>query len=174
MYVYSYYRNLVKYYDQHLAVDHLCLGVRRGECFGLLGINGAGKTTTFKMLTGDIDVSSGDAYLDGFSIRSNLKAVRSRLSSISPGSRHILYKLFQMQVQRRLGYCPQFDATIDEMTGRETLQMFANLRGVPERSIDAVVEELIDNLLLRDHIDKQVKELRFVSLSILLYKSYYK
>lgn len=68
----------MKFYDQGaVAVDHLCLGVRRGECFGLLGINGAGKTTTFKMLTGDIEVSSGDAYLDGFSIRTNLKAVIS-------------------------------------------------------------------------------------------------
>uniref|UniRef100_A0A8D2AMA5 ATP binding cassette subfamily A member 4 n=1 Tax=Sciurus vulgaris TaxID=55149 RepID=A0A8D2AMA5_SCIVU len=34
------------------AVDRLCVGVRPGECFGLLGVNGAGKTTTFKMLTG--------------------------------------------------------------------------------------------------------------------------
>lgn len=57
-------------------MDRLCLGVRRGECFGLLGINGAGKTTTFKMLTGDIGVSKGDAYLDGFSVCKNLKAVR--------------------------------------------------------------------------------------------------
>ena len=69
-------RDLVKFYDQGFrAVNKLCLGVRRGECFGLLGINGAGKTTTFKMLTGDIDVSYGDAYLDGFSIRQNMKAV---------------------------------------------------------------------------------------------------
>lgn len=129
----------MKYYDNGLkAVDQLCLGVRRGECFGLLGINGAGKTTTFKMLTGDIDPSFGDAFLDGFSVRKNIKAV-----------------------QRRLGYCPQFDATIEEMTGRETLQMFANLRGVPEHSIAAVVEDLTDKLLLRDHIDKQVKELRY-------------
>ena len=51
------------------------------------------------------------------------------------------------------------------MTGRETLRMFANLRGVPERSIDAVVEDLTDKLLLREHIDKQVKELRSVVLS---------
>lgn len=46
-------KDLMKFYDNGFrAVDHLCLGVRRGECFGLLGINGAGKTTTFKMLTG--------------------------------------------------------------------------------------------------------------------------
>lgn len=34
------------------SVNHVCVGVKRGECFGLLGLNGAGKTTMFKMLTG--------------------------------------------------------------------------------------------------------------------------
>lgn len=55
-------RNLGK----HLAVDRLCLGVAKGECFGLLGVNGAGKTTTFKMLTGDIMPTAGNAYLNGY------------------------------------------------------------------------------------------------------------
>lgn len=36
------------------------------QCFGLLGVNGAGKTTTFKMLTGDSDVSSGEATVAGY------------------------------------------------------------------------------------------------------------
>jgi ABC-type multidrug transport system ATPase subunit len=36
-----------------------------GQCFGLLGVNGAGKTTTFKMLTGDVDVTKGNATLNG-------------------------------------------------------------------------------------------------------------
>ena len=40
------------------------------------------------------------------------------------------------------------------------MRMFANLRGVPEHCIEAVVEDLTEKLLLRDHIDKQVKELR--------------
>ncbi len=46
--------------------------------------------------------------------------------------------------------------------------MFANLRGVPERSVEAVVEDLTDKLLLRDHIEKKVKELRFDILLIFL------
>ncbi len=37
------------------------------QCFGLVGVNGAGKTTTFKMLTGDIDVTSGEASVAGHS-----------------------------------------------------------------------------------------------------------
>ena len=38
-------------------------------------MNGAGKTSTFKMLTGEIQMSSGDAYLDGFSVKSNITKV---------------------------------------------------------------------------------------------------
>ena len=51
---------------QHVAVNDLTIGVHKGECFGLLGVNGAGKTTTFKMLTGDISVTAGDAHLAGY------------------------------------------------------------------------------------------------------------
>ncbi|KAF5901914.1 ATP-binding cassette sub-family A member 1-like, partial [Clarias magur] len=48
------------------AVDRITVGVPAAECFGLLGINGAGKTTTFKMLTGDIRPSGGEAFLSGY------------------------------------------------------------------------------------------------------------
>ncbi|GFN82627.1 ATP-binding cassette sub-family a member 2 [Plakobranchus ocellatus] len=58
---------------RHLAVDRLCLGVPPGECFGLLGVNGAGKTTTFKMLTGDLEPSSGAAFLNGYSVNKDIK-----------------------------------------------------------------------------------------------------
>lgn len=51
---------------QLAAVKELTVGIERGECFGLLGVNGAGKTTTFKMLTGDTDVTYGDARLDNY------------------------------------------------------------------------------------------------------------
>lgn len=51
-----------------LAVNDISFVVDKGECFGLLGVNGAGKTTTFKMLTGDISVSSGSAFVAGYNI----------------------------------------------------------------------------------------------------------
>ena len=60
---------------RHLAVDRLTLGVPQGECFGLLGVNGAGKTTTFKMLTGDLPPSGGNAILNEHSILQNLHKV---------------------------------------------------------------------------------------------------
>ena len=58
-----------------LAVDRISVGVTQAECFGLLGVNGAGKTTTFGMLTGDHSVTSGKAYVEGWSILKNMRQV---------------------------------------------------------------------------------------------------
>ena len=86
-----------------------------GQCFGLLGVNGAGKTTTFKMITGDTQVTSGSAYVNGFSILKDMK-----------------------RVSQSIGYCPQFDALNDLLTGEEHLAFYARLRGVPEEDIKKV------------------------------------
>lgn len=130
-------KELTKVYDISeplLAVDRICLSVDKGECFGLLGFNGAGKTTTFKMLTGDETVTAGDAFVDGYSILNYIK-----------------------KVQQRIGYCPQFDALLDHMTGRETLSTYARLRGVPERYIRGCVDNVLRGLLLEPHADKLVR-----------------
>ena len=64
-------RNLEKVYNTRtgtlVAVDGLNLGIKAGQCFGLLGVNGAGKTTAFKMLTGDETITSGECYVNGYS-----------------------------------------------------------------------------------------------------------
>nr|XP_010308903.1 PREDICTED: retinal-specific ATP-binding cassette transporter [Balearica regulorum gibbericeps] len=112
------------------AVDRLCVGIRPGECFGLLGVNGAGKTTTFKMLTGDTDVTSGDAVVAGNSILTHISNVR-----------------------QNMGYCPQFDAIDDLLTGREHLYLYARLRGVPAGEIKRVAEWAIQKLGLPMYAD---------------------
>ncbi|KAM9836585.1 phospholipid-transporting ATPase ABCA1 [Aulostomus maculatus] len=125
--------NLSKVYPRKStpAVDRLCVGVPAAECFGLLGINGAGKTTTFKMLTGDIPVSSGEAFLNGYSIRTEMR-----------------------DVHQNTGYCPQFDAINDLLTGREHLEFYARLRGVPEKEVAMVAEWGIQKLGLVKYSSK--------------------
>ncbi|XP_066131310.1 phospholipid-transporting ATPase ABCA3 [Saccopteryx bilineata] len=130
-------KELCKVYEQQMplfAVDKISLAVQKGECFGLLGFNGAGKTTTFKMLTGEETITSGDAFVGGYSISSDIGKVR-----------------------QRIGYCPQFDALLDHMTGWETLVMYARLRGIPERHISACVENTLRGLLLEPHANKLVR-----------------
>jgi len=90
------------------AVDSMSLGIPPGQCFGLLGINGAGKTTTMGMLTAEFPPSSGDATLAGFSVANEPERTR-----------------------RRVGYCPQFDAHFTNLTGREHVELYASIKGIP-------------------------------------------
>lgn len=113
------------------AVDRICVGIPPGECFGLLGVNGAGKTSTFKMLTGDTAVTRGDALLNKNSILSNIH-----------------------EVHQNMGYCPQFDAITELLTGREHLEFFALLRGVPEKEVGKVGEWAIRKLGLVKYGEK--------------------
>ncbi|KAM9095061.1 phospholipid-transporting ATPase ABCA7 isoform 2-T2 [Sarcophilus harrisii] len=126
-------RNLTKIYrgQKKPAVDHLCLGIPPGECFGLLGVNGAGKTSTFRMVTGDTPVSGGEAILMGFSILSDLQVAQSHM-----------------------GYCPQFDAITELLTGREHLEFFSRLRGVPEREVAQVAQWGLIKLGLLQYADQ--------------------
>ncbi|XP_010886853.2 phospholipid-transporting ATPase ABCA1 isoform X2 [Esox lucius] len=126
-------KQLTKVYNrkQKPAVDRLCVGIPPGECFGLLGVNGAGKTSTFKMLTGDSVITSGEAYLAGKSVLTEMN-----------------------EVHQNMGYCPQFDAINDLLTGREHLEFYAILRGVPEKEVCEVAEWGIRKLGLVKYVDK--------------------
>uniref|UniRef100_A0AAQ4RXI4 P-type phospholipid transporter n=1 Tax=Gasterosteus aculeatus aculeatus TaxID=481459 RepID=A0AAQ4RXI4_GASAC len=126
-------RQLTKIYrrKQKPAVDRLCVGIPPGECFGLLGVNGAGKTSTFKMLTGDSLVTGGEAFLAGKSVTKEIN-----------------------EVHQNMGYCPQFDAINDLLTGREHLEFYAILRGVPEKEVCEVAEWGIRKLGLVKYVDK--------------------
>lgn len=68
-------KNLNKNYGGFQAVNDICVSVGKQECFGLLGQNGAGKTTTFKMLTGDVIPTSGNAWMNSHDIQSELTTV---------------------------------------------------------------------------------------------------
>ncbi|XP_078319098.1 uncharacterized protein LOC111121791 isoform X3 [Crassostrea virginica] len=129
--------NLSKVYSRgrhdFLAVNQLCFGVKKGECFGLLGVNGAGKTTTFRMLTGDILPSNGAAYIK---------------------SHRIAYG--ESSVGQDLGYCPQEDALDRYLTGEETLQFYARMRGLPDNYRKYTVQDLIQRLKLTPFADKVV------------------
>ncbi|NXI20412.1 ABCA1 protein, partial [Irena cyanogastra] len=126
-------KDLTKVYRRRKApaVDRLCVAIPPGECFGLLGVNGAGKTSTFKMLTGDTEVTLGEAWLKGHSVLTDLQSVH-----------------------QHMGYCPQFDAVTDLLTGREHLEFYSRLRGIPEEETPRVAQWGITALGLGPHADR--------------------
>ncbi|XP_051767983.1 LOW QUALITY PROTEIN: phospholipid-transporting ATPase ABCA1 [Ctenopharyngodon idella] len=114
------------------AVNRLCLGIPRGECFGLLGVNGAGKTSTFRMLTGDTHITYGEAFLSNHSVLTEME-----------------------KVHQLMGYCPQFDAISDLLTGREHLEFYARLRGVPEAHVAKVAQWGVQKLGLSQYAERE-------------------
>jgi ABC-2 type transport system ATP-binding protein len=55
-------KNLVKKYNQLVAVDGISFALRKGVCFGLLGPNGAGKTTTIEVIEDVIPPTAGEIF----------------------------------------------------------------------------------------------------------------
>ncbi|XP_031243974.1 ATP-binding cassette sub-family A member 3-like isoform X2 [Mastomys coucha] len=127
-------KELIKIYFKippTLAVRNISVTIAKEECFGLLGLNGAGKTTTFKILTGEEIATSGDVFIEGYSITRNILKVRSKI-----------------------GYCPQFDALLEYMTSQEILTMYARVWGIPENNIRPYVDNLLKMLYLKPQAEK--------------------
>src|SRR5699024_4781301 len=95
---------------------------------------GAGKTTTFQMITGAQPVTRGDILVNGLSVRRDI------------------YRVLQ-----EIGYCPQFDAMLDDLSGRETLTLYGRLRGIDEPEIERQIDELSRLLYFEAHLDKLVR-----------------
>ena len=103
--------NLTKQYNIQKSVSDLNIHVKQGHIYGLLGRNGAGKTTTMKMLLGLTKPTSGTVRIFGKNIIEQKSEILPRIGSLieSPG------------------FYPN-------LTGTENLQIFAKLRGIPNRN----------------------------------------
>lgn len=101
-------RNLTYRYGRFTAVDDVTLQVRPGETMGLLGPNGAGKTTMVRMLTTLTPVQHGELRIFGMDARRRTTDIRSNI-----------------------GYVPQQLSIEPALTGRQNVQWFARLYGVP-------------------------------------------
>ncbi len=60
-------------------IDNMNLEIKDGEIMGFLGPNGAGKTTVIKMITGILEIDSGDILIDGDSIKNNPYKAKEKL-----------------------------------------------------------------------------------------------
>lgn len=95
-------------------------GVLRGRCTGLLGPNGAGKTTLIHTLLGFYKPTSGTARILGFDIRSAAREVRTVI-----------------------GYMPERDAYLGEMTAVHFVRLMGELSGLPpEAALERAHEAL--------------------------------
>jgi ABC-2 type transport system ATP-binding protein len=123
-------RDLTRKFRELVAVDTLNFTVEQGEVFGLLGPNGAGKTTTLSMLCTILKPTSGTAIVNGYDITEH-----------------------PSQVRRSIGIVFQEPSIDDRLTGRENLEMHADLYGVPKREQRKRIENVLELVELHDKAD---------------------
>src|SRR5438132_14176562 len=79
-------QDLVKRFGALTAVDGISFKVERGEVVGFLGPNGAGKSTAMKMMSGFLEPTSGQAWIDGHNSHTDPIPARRRLGYLPEGA----------------------------------------------------------------------------------------
>jgi len=129
-------RNLVKRYDEKLALDHFNLQIDSGEVFGLLGPNGSGKTTTINCILQLLTYDKGEIELFG--------------QPMKPTS---------YDLKRRIGVVPQDVAVFEELTVRENIDYFCGLYVTDAAERKQLVDEAIVFVGLEDYTKFRPKKL---------------
>lgn len=129
-------RDLVKYYGDICAVDHVSFSVEEGEILGFLGPNGAGKTTTMNILTGYLSATSGTVLVNGHDILDN-----------------------PQEAKRCIGYLPEHPPLYLDMTVTEFLQFVAELKGVPKELRIRQMAEIMKLVRITDVAGRLIKNL---------------
>ena len=119
--------NLVKRYDDLIALDHFNLNIAPGEIFGLLGPNGSGKTTSINCILQLLAYDKGTIELFG--------------EPMTPA---------RYDLKRRIGVVPQQVAVFDELTVRENIDYFCSLYVNDRKRRRTLVDEAIDFVGLGD------------------------
>ncbi|MEW5807076.1 MAG: ABC transporter ATP-binding protein [Acidobacteriota bacterium] len=111
---------LTKRFGEFTAVDALSLDVREGEIFGMVGPDGAGKTTIMRLLTGIVEPTSGDAWVNG---------------------RHIVREA--EKIKKQIGYMSQRFGLYADLTVMENILFYADIYGVPRKGREERINRLL-------------------------------
>ena len=101
--------HLCKNFGSTIAVDNLCLKIKKGEIFGFLGPNGSGKTTSIRMLCGLLTPDSGEGHALGYNIVSQSTFIK-----------------------QKIGYMTQRFGLYDDLTIKENLFFIGRLYGMSD------------------------------------------
>ncbi len=129
-------RGLGKRYapDGPKAVDDLHFEIGEGEIFSLLGPNGAGKTTTISIISTLFPPTEGEALVGGYSVQREPMAVR-----------------------RLIGVVPQDLALYNDLSARENLRFWGEMRGLGGNDLKREIDEKLALMDLTERAKDRVK-----------------
>lgn len=132
-------QGVTKRYGETEAVRGVDLTLAPGECVAMVGHNGAGKSSLIKLMLGLTTPTAG----------------RIRVLGGDPASAAC------SPIRRRIGFLPENVAFHPSMTGRETLDFYARLKGAPCRDNDALFEKVgLEPAAIRRRVSTYSKGMR--------------
>lgn len=129
-------RNLVKYYGNHLAVDHLNFTIQKGQIYGFLGPNGAGKSTTMNIMTGYLGATRGQVLINGHDIMTE-----------------------PYKAKKEIGYLPEQPPLYLDMTVLEYLKFTAALKQIDKSVKNPQLEQVMHMVRLEPVKNRLIKNL---------------
>ncbi len=121
-------RQLVKRFEDVVAVDAVSLSVKKGEIFALLGSSGCGKSTLLRMLAGFEKPSSGSVVLGGVDIATfppYRRPINMMFQSYALFPHLTAWDNIAFGLKREGMPTAQIQARVDEMLGLVQLSQFA-------------------------------------------------
>lgn len=129
-------QHVYKRYRSVHALEDFTLEIPQGAIFGLIGPNGAGKTTLLRILGALIPPTSGKVWFGDEEVTQ------------SP-----------TQIQRKVGYMPDFFGVYSDLTSEEYLEFYAGIHGIPQRKSPRIVSDLLELVDLATKRDALVETL---------------
>ena len=129
-------KNVTKKYGSFVAVDNISFTVNDGEIVGLLGPNGAGKSTTMNAITGYIEQTDGEIFINGF-------------DTIKKGGK----------AKKEIGYMPEGTPLYMDLTVKEFVTYMAELRSVKRKERKEKVQDIIKKVGLVELQNKLIRNL---------------
>ncbi len=119
--------NLIKKYDQFVAVDNLTLHISPGTIYGFLGHNGAGKTTTIKAAIGILPFESGEILVNGNNVKEKPLACKKDIAYIPDNPDLYEYLTGEQYIHF---ICDVYQ--IDKQTRQENIRKYSDLLKISE------------------------------------------
>lgn len=109
-------KNITKLYGEQKALNNVSFSIEKGEIVGFLGPNGAGKSTMMKIITGYINASEGEVFVNNFDISTQ-----------------------KTEAQKSIGYLPENNPLYLEMYVREYLQFNASIHKISKEEVENII-----------------------------------
>ena len=128
-------KNVTKIYNNNIkAIDNLNLTVNDGEIVGFIGPNGAGKTTALKMLTGILEPTTGEIYINKYNIEEE-----------------------PLKAKQEIGYISDNPDMFLRLKGIEFLNLIADIYKVDNKTRQKRIKDLAKTFELEDVLNDQMQ-----------------